>query len=276
MKEDFSINEQQVFAPQGGKPGYLINKGKPNERWVGIDVKGSNPAVLQRQLDAYARLRGAAQLKADAEKIRTSSPPPAAQPPASTQPPAKPPAATPVAPKPAPVPFGKTMPAPASAALDKYKINKDWAAANPRLAQAQVKRAEQRASGKSAFDPEFRKSTINPILYKPGALKAEETMTKDSYDLVLEYLLSNGHADTILEAHYVMMQMSAEHIQDIVEDVYTGPIRQEKPQPKVEKIEKKPRSETKPTVPSPGSAEGGTGLPPGQVPPNVKKYASGG
>ena len=115
--------------------------------------------------------------------------------------------------------FGpRPMPAPASAALDKYKINKDWAAANPRLAQAQVKRAEQRASGKSAFDPEFRKSTINPILYKPGALKAEETMTKDSYDLVLEYLLSNGHADTILEAQYVMMQMSTEHIQSIINE----------------------------------------------------------
>ena len=139
--------------------------------------------------------------------------------PLTAKPPVAPPAAKPpVAPKPAPVPFGKTMPAPASAALDKYKINKDWAAANPRLAQAQVKRAEQRASGKSAFDPEFRKSTINPILYKPGALKAEETMTKDSYDLVLEYLLSNGHADTILEAQYVMMQMSTEHIQSIINE----------------------------------------------------------
>jgi hypothetical protein len=138
--------------------------------------------------------------------------------PAAQQPARQPaPQASPVAPKPAPVPFGKTMPAPASAALDKYKINKDWAAANPRLAQAQVKRAEQRASGKSAFDPEFRKSTINPILYKPGALKAEETMTKDAYDLVLEYLLSEGHADTIEEAHYVMLQMDAEHIQNIVE-----------------------------------------------------------
>lgn len=139
--------------------------------------------------------------------------------PPATKPPAPKPQAQPAAaPKAASVPFGKTMPAPASASLDKYKINKDWAAANPRLAQAQVKRAEQRASGKSAFDPEFRKSTINPILYKPGALKAEETMTKDSYDLVLEYLLSNGHADTILEAQYVMMQMSTEHIQSIINE----------------------------------------------------------
>jgi hypothetical protein len=38
----------------------------------------------------------------------------------------------------------------------------------------------------------------------------------DAYDLVLEYLISNGHADTLLEAQYVMMQMSAEHIQSII------------------------------------------------------------
>jgi hypothetical protein len=43
---------------------------------------------------------------------------------------------------------------------------------------------------------------------------------KEAYDLVLEYLLSEGHADTVEEAHYVMMQMSAEHIQDIVEVDY--------------------------------------------------------
>ena len=40
---------------------------------------------------------------------------------------------------------------------------------------------------------------------------------KEAYNLVLDYLLSEGHADTVDEAHYVMMQMSAEHVQDIVE-----------------------------------------------------------
>lgn len=120
---------------------------------------------------------------------------------------------------------------------------------------------------------------------------------KEAYDLVLEYLLSEGHADTVEEAHYVMMQMSAEHIQDIVEDVYMAPIKPET-KPKPTKPEGEGRSilgpgrsgdfgkgyerRDKPTVPSktppanPGRAEGGTGLPPGQVPPNVKRYASGG
>ena len=39
----------------------------------------------------------------------------------------------------------------------------------------------------------------------------------DAYDLVLEYLLSQGHTDTVEEAHYVMMEMDAETIGSIVE-----------------------------------------------------------
>ena len=43
---------------------------------------------------------------------------------------------------------------------------------------------------------------------------------KDSYDVVLEYLLSEGHVETVEEANYVMMQMTSEHVQDIVEGKY--------------------------------------------------------
>lgn len=39
----------------------------------------------------------------------------------------------------------------------------------------------------------------------------------DSFDLVLEYLLSEGHVDTLDEALYVMMEMDSETIQGIVE-----------------------------------------------------------
>jgi hypothetical protein len=39
----------------------------------------------------------------------------------------------------------------------------------------------------------------------------------DAYDLVLEYLLDNGHVDTVEEALYVMMEMDAETIGNIVE-----------------------------------------------------------
>ena len=39
----------------------------------------------------------------------------------------------------------------------------------------------------------------------------------EAYDLVLDYVLSEGHADNIEEAHYVMMQMDEETIQTITE-----------------------------------------------------------
>jgi len=39
----------------------------------------------------------------------------------------------------------------------------------------------------------------------------------DAYDLVLEYLLSEGHADTVEEANYVMLEMDAEMVQSIIE-----------------------------------------------------------
>ena len=36
------------------------------------------------------------------------------------------------------------------------------------------------------------------------------------YDLVLDYIITEGHADTVEEAHYVMTQMDAETIQTII------------------------------------------------------------
>ena len=43
----------------------------------------------------------------------------------------------------------------------------------------------------------------------------------EPYDLVLDYILSEGHAETVEEAHYVMTQMDAETIQTIVEEKKT-------------------------------------------------------
>ena len=44
----------------------------------------------------------------------------------------------------------------------------------------------------------------------------------DAYDLVLEYLLSQGHAETVEEANYVMMEMDAEMIGTIVENGFNS------------------------------------------------------
>jgi hypothetical protein len=51
---------------------------------------------------------------------------------------------------------------------------------------------------------------------------------KDSYDVVLEYLLSEGHVETVEEANYVMMQMTSEHVRDIVEGKYADSVTYEK------------------------------------------------
>lgn len=41
----------------------------------------------------------------------------------------------------------------------------------------------------------------------------------DAYDLVLEYLLDTGHADTISEANYIMAQMDDDMIEEIIEEL---------------------------------------------------------
>lgn len=51
----------------------------------------------------------------------------------------------------------------------------------------------------------------------PAPVPRKPTLKKEAYDVVLEYLLSEGHADTVDEAHYVMMQMDAANIKSIVE-----------------------------------------------------------
>jgi len=72
------------------------------------------------------------------------------------------------------------------------------------------------------------KNILGPEKLKAGieGQKRVEKMKEeyDAYDLVLEYLFSQGHVDTISEAHYIMMQMSEEHIQDIVEGIMLEPI----------------------------------------------------
>jgi hypothetical protein len=60
-------------------------------------------------------------------------------------------------------------------------------------------------------------NTVKPVV--------KRTMKKEAYDVVLDYLLSEGHVDTVEEAHYVMLQMTSEHVQDIVEGKYSNSVR---------------------------------------------------
>ena len=47
--------------------------------------------------------------------------------------------------------------------------------------------------------------------------KVSDFQFKDSYDMVLDYLLSGGHVESVEEAHYVMLEMDQETIQGICE-----------------------------------------------------------
>ena len=62
-------------------------------------------------------------------------------------------------------------------------------------------------------------ATKTPTPVAPTRMPLAQSFEYDAYDLVLEYLFDNGHVETVDEAHYVMMELDAEVIQDIVEEV---------------------------------------------------------
>ena len=277
LNEAPNYTGRPVIARQKGKLGAVMIDPKTGKPIPGTWIpKSQVPEKALKYLDpakfAAAEKRNTdrqAQIDAEKQRLKDVGNPPDTRDarPKQNQKPAT--ASTPTprpAPKPAAVPFSKSVSAPSTTDLDKYKINKDWAAANPRLAQAQV----ARASGQSRAD-------INKILYKPGTAaygasgqsemekqvaqmrQDREKMAKqrdleqtgpraqsklpgspyspvatskmsdrtknilgvkeqyDAYDLVLEYLFSQGHVGTVDEAHYVMMQMDSEYIQNIIE-----------------------------------------------------------
>ena len=145
------------------------------------------------------------------------------------------PSSTPAKPKVAP-----TKPDDSDAKLTNMQ---KWAKANPTLA-AKVKPGQSgydEISAKRIKPGPNEKQDQTPTQGNPeakidpkavgDALKAQQERDKnkvkpqavnasyeyDAYDLVLEYLLSQGHTDTVEEAHYVMMEMDAETIGTIIE-----------------------------------------------------------
>jgi hypothetical protein len=83
-----------------------------------------------------------------------------------------------------------------------------WAKNFPKLA-AKVK------PGKAGYKE--IKAVSNPTTAVTGGVNPRQPIM-NAYDLVLDYLLSEGHVDTVEEAHYVMLQMTSEHVQQVVEE----------------------------------------------------------
>jgi hypothetical protein len=81
--------------------------------------------------------------------------------------------------------------------------------------QAAISQGPKRNVRGGGTAPSLTRSDVE----KRGASAAtlKQSYEYDAYDLVLEYLLAEGHADTVEEANYVMLEMDAEMVQDIVE-----------------------------------------------------------
>jgi len=75
-----------------------------------------------------------------------------------------------------------------------------------------------------SIEAEVKKKNIPTFNTSKMTTTLKQSYEYDAYDLVLEYLLSTGHAETVIEAAYIMMEMDTEFIQSIVENVEKGPI----------------------------------------------------
>jgi hypothetical protein len=158
----------------------------------------------------------------NAGKPAAPAPRPAAKPPApaprAAAPAPRPAAARPAAAKPAPAPQPKIEKSPAGYAVGStggVKFERR-AATRAELDAAQAARKAAQEAGKSKSEVE--KSAISAGVSASKKPVKEQTTMNDAYDLVLEYLLSQGHVDTVEEAHYVMMEMDSEFVQDIISE----------------------------------------------------------
>jgi hypothetical protein len=158
------------------------------------------------------------------------------------------PTPAPAAPKPSPVAAYMTAAAKARKSGDPAEMAKVrdmgmdiWRKSNPKLAAAADERARTRGTSattnplmgdmKSKLPspqtpaptptPKVTVSTDKQMSTTADALSKnplKKEVKKEAYDVVLDYLFSEGHADTLSEAHYVMLQMDAEHIQNILQE----------------------------------------------------------
>jgi hypothetical protein len=211
---------------------------KPSRSATTTPAAAARPAAPAAAAPAAKPAAAAPAAAAPAAKPAAAAPAAAARPaaPAAAARPAAPAAAArPAAAKPAPTPTK-----PSGSAMDQWRAN------FPKLAAKVTPAGTQRGTGQSAMakqsaelrlmqkaSQERQAAQSGPMYSSPDVKSKMSARTKnilgvkeqyDAYDLVLEYLLSQGHVDTLEEAHYVMMQMDTECIKSIVEGVMPEPI----------------------------------------------------
>jgi hypothetical protein len=109
------------------------------------------------------------------------------------------------------------------AEIMKHQQERDRIEADKAHEADRVKRARSAYGKQSMYSPptkgkhgeiERRQAQRPPSRLRSGSLPEEYV---DIFDVVLEYLLETGHAETISEAQYIMTQMDSESIEAIVE-----------------------------------------------------------
>lgn len=226
---------QEPLTVSGGRTGTGVGKGFKPRNWT------------QAEVQRYKQTRGAEQIKTDIQLNKdvaamnrqiAATPkgkdPEFYRPPAPTQ---RPPAVTKSAPT-------RQAPSPAPAQTgNKAADMATWAAKYPQLAARVTSAGTQRGTGQSTMakqaaelrgmqkaSQERQAAQSGPMYSSPDVQKGMSSRTKimlglkDSYDIVLDYLFSQGHVDTLEEALYVMMEMDSKCIQSIVEGVMPEPI----------------------------------------------------
>ncbi len=104
--------------------------------------------------------------------------------------------------------------------LNKYSRSKTYTADD---GKTQVTRSTVNTIAQFDMGPNIKKGdklgVISNNLRKKYDLQVANMNNKvEAYDLVLDYVLSEGHADNIEEAHYVMMQMDEDTIKTIIKE----------------------------------------------------------
>ena len=115
--------------------------------------------------------------------------------------------------------FAKANPQLAIAAAEKARIRGTAQSDNPLLNRMKL-RSGMRAGTPTVQDPKVQSLGKGNQSLKNNRYAGRSPLmndNRDAYDIVLDYLLSEGHADTVEEAHYIMMQLDQEHIQEVVE-----------------------------------------------------------
>lgn len=179
-------------ASERWKQQRLINRPPSEQRGVPVAQWERNPSTSPRQTPSGSRQQPAAP-SARPSTLRTTT------------------AARPSAPAPRPV-TPKIEKSPAG-----YAVGTTQGVKFERRAATRAELEAAQAARKAALEAGKSKAEVEKSAIAAGVTASKKSSMKEAFDIVLDYLFSEGHVDTLDEALYVMMEMDAETIVDIVE-----------------------------------------------------------